>query len=202
MTDENVRALRRAGAAEVWLGAESGSQRILDEMEKGISVEQTRAAVTRLRSQGVRVGLFLQFGYAGEGWSDVQATRALVRELLPDDIGVSVSYPLPGTRYHERMAARLGREAQLDREQRSRPAGAGSVLAPGSTGRSRASCTPSCGCCAARARSATLLREPFGARSGGCVARPGCATRGRGCSVACGSRPSAESRIDIGRGGP
>ncbi len=108
MTDENVRALRRAGASEVWLGAESGSQRILDDMEKGISVEQTRAAVARLRGNGVRVGLFLQFGYGGEGWSEVQATRALVRELLPDDIGISVSYPLPGTRYHATMAARLG----------------------------------------------------------------------------------------------
>jgi anaerobic magnesium-protoporphyrin IX monomethyl ester cyclase len=54
------------------------------------------------------VGLFLQFGYADEGWAEVQATRSLVRELLPDDIGISVSYPLPGTRYHEQMAARLG----------------------------------------------------------------------------------------------
>jgi radical SAM superfamily enzyme YgiQ (UPF0313 family) len=108
MTDENVQALGRAGAREVWLGAESGSQRILDAMEKGISVDQTRAAVARLQRSGVRVGLFLQFGYAGEGWTEVQATRAMVRELLPDDIGVSVSYPLPGTRYHAQMAARLG----------------------------------------------------------------------------------------------
>jgi anaerobic magnesium-protoporphyrin IX monomethyl ester cyclase len=108
MTPENVQALRRAGAREVWLGAESGSQRILDEMEKGISVEETRTAVRRLRDEGVRVGLFLQFGYASEAWSDVQATRSMVRELLPDDIGISVSYPLPGTRYHERMSARLG----------------------------------------------------------------------------------------------
>jgi anaerobic magnesium-protoporphyrin IX monomethyl ester cyclase len=107
MTDENVRALRRAGASEVWLGAESGSQRILDAMAKGISVAQTRAAVMSLRSQGVRVGLFLQFGYAGEGWTDVQATRALVRELVPDDIGISVSYPLPGTRYHAQVAGLL-----------------------------------------------------------------------------------------------
>jgi anaerobic magnesium-protoporphyrin IX monomethyl ester cyclase len=108
MTEDNVRALRRAGASEVWLGAESGSQRILDGMQKGISVEQTRAAVARLRAQGVRVGLFLQFGYSGEGWDEVQATRAMVRELLPDDIGISVSYPLPGTRYYEKMAAALG----------------------------------------------------------------------------------------------
>jgi anaerobic magnesium-protoporphyrin IX monomethyl ester cyclase len=76
-------------------------------MAKGLAVEQTRAAVSMLRGHGVRVGLFLQFGYAGEGWTDIQATRALVRDLLPDDIGVSVSYPLPGTRYHEQMAAQL-----------------------------------------------------------------------------------------------
>jgi anaerobic magnesium-protoporphyrin IX monomethyl ester cyclase len=54
------------------------------------------------------VGLFLQFGYLGEDWDEVQATRSLVRDLLPDDIGISVSYPLPGTKYHEKMSARLG----------------------------------------------------------------------------------------------
>jgi anaerobic magnesium-protoporphyrin IX monomethyl ester cyclase len=108
MSEDNVRALRRAGAREVWLGAESGSQKILDAMEKGISVDQTKNAVARLHAEGVRVGLFLQFGYAGEAWNDVQATRSLVRELLPDDIGVSVSYPLPGTRYHSAVSARLG----------------------------------------------------------------------------------------------
>jgi anaerobic magnesium-protoporphyrin IX monomethyl ester cyclase len=108
MTDENVEALARAGAAEVWLGAESGSQRILDAMEKGISVDQTREAVRRLRGRGVRVALFLQFGYTGEHWSEVQATRSMVRELMPDDIGISVSYPLPGTRYYEETSARLG----------------------------------------------------------------------------------------------
>ena len=108
MTRENVAALERAGAREVWLGAESGSQRILDDMQKGITVGQTRSAVKELRRCGIRVGLFLQFGYSGEDWSEVQATRAMVRELLPDDIGVSVSYPLPGTRYHEKMAASLG----------------------------------------------------------------------------------------------
>jgi anaerobic magnesium-protoporphyrin IX monomethyl ester cyclase len=110
MTDENVSALQRAGAKEVWLGAESGSQRILDAMQKGISVQQTRAAVERLQRHGVRVGLFLQFGYAGEGWPEIQATRSLVRQIVPDDIGVSVSYPLPGTVYFDRMVGGLGKK--------------------------------------------------------------------------------------------
>lgn len=108
MTEENVAALHRAGAAEVWMGAESGAQSVLDAMDKGITIAQTRAAVGRLRGRGIRVGLFLQFGYPGEGWAEIQATRALVRELGPDDIGVSVSYPLPGTRFHERVKAELG----------------------------------------------------------------------------------------------
>jgi radical SAM superfamily enzyme YgiQ (UPF0313 family) len=108
MTEDNVSALRRAGCAEVWLGAESGAQPVLDAMEKGITVEETRAAVGRLRARGIRVGLFLQFGYPGEGWPEIQATRTLVRELEPDDIGVSVSYPLPGTRFHEQVKGQLG----------------------------------------------------------------------------------------------
>jgi radical SAM superfamily enzyme YgiQ (UPF0313 family) len=108
MTDENVRALRLAGCAEAWLGAESGAQAILDAMDKGITVEQIRTAAGRLRTAGIRVGLFLQFGYPGEGWPEIQATRALVRDVQPDDIGISVSYPLPGTRFHERVKERLG----------------------------------------------------------------------------------------------
>jgi anaerobic magnesium-protoporphyrin IX monomethyl ester cyclase len=108
MTEENVRALHRAGCAEAWLGAESGAQSVLDAMDKGITVEQTRTAMARLRSHGIRVGLFLQFGYPGEGWPEIQATRALVRDLDPDDIGISVSYPLPGTRFHDRVRERLG----------------------------------------------------------------------------------------------
>jgi anaerobic magnesium-protoporphyrin IX monomethyl ester cyclase len=108
MNADNVGALHRAGAAEVWLGAESGAQSVLDAMDKGIRVEQTREAVRRLQAHGIRVGLFLQFGYPGEGWPEIQATRALVRELQPDDIGISVSYPLPGTAFHDRVKAELG----------------------------------------------------------------------------------------------
>jgi anaerobic magnesium-protoporphyrin IX monomethyl ester cyclase len=108
MTDENVAALRQAGCREAWLGVESGAQTVLDAMDKGITVEQVRGAVTRLRAAGVRIGFFLQFGYPEEGWSEIGKTRRLLRELAPDDIGISVSYPLPGTKFHERVQGRLG----------------------------------------------------------------------------------------------
>jgi radical SAM superfamily enzyme YgiQ (UPF0313 family) len=108
MTPENARALRRAGCAEAWLGVESGSQKVLDAMDKGTRVEQIAKARANLRAQGIRACYFLQFGYPGETWEDIRKTVALVRETRPDDIGVSVSYPLPGTRFFERVQAQLG----------------------------------------------------------------------------------------------
>lgn len=107
MTRRNVEALRRAGCAEVWMGVESGSQKILDAMEKGTRVEQFARARENLRTEGIRACYFLQFGYPGETWADIQKTVDLIRESRPDDIGVSVSYPLPGTKFFERVKAEL-----------------------------------------------------------------------------------------------
>jgi len=108
MTADNVRALRRTGCAEVWMGAESGSQKILNAMDKGTRVDQIAKARENLRQEGIRACYFLQFGYPGETWQDIQKTVKLVRDTRPDDIGVSVSYPLPGTKFFERVQAQLG----------------------------------------------------------------------------------------------
>ena len=103
-----ARALRDAGCREAWLGAESGSQRVLDDMDKGTSVTEILTARERLRAEGIRVGFFIQLGYVGERLEDVLATRRLVEMARPDDVGVSVSYPLPGTKFYERVKAQLG----------------------------------------------------------------------------------------------
>jgi anaerobic magnesium-protoporphyrin IX monomethyl ester cyclase len=92
-------ALRKAGCEIVWVGAESGSQKILDAMDKGTRVEQIYAAATNLHAQGIKIAFFLQFGYPGENRSDIEATLRMVRDCRPDDIGMSVSYPLPGTKF-------------------------------------------------------------------------------------------------------
>jgi len=110
LTPETVRALKRAGCAEVWMGVESGSQKILDAMEKGLRVEQVIAARENLKREGIQACYFLQLGYPGEQWEDLQKTFALVRETRPDDIGVSFSYPLPNTRFHARVREQLGRK--------------------------------------------------------------------------------------------
>jgi anaerobic magnesium-protoporphyrin IX monomethyl ester cyclase len=101
-------ALAAAGCKEAWLGAESGSQRVLDAMNKGTTVAEIITARQRLRSAGVRVGFFIQLGYLDEQLADILATRELLETARPDDVGVSVSYPLPGTKFYELVKAQLG----------------------------------------------------------------------------------------------
>jgi radical SAM superfamily enzyme YgiQ (UPF0313 family) len=108
MTPETARSLKRAGCAEVWMGAESGSQRILNAMDKGLRVEQIYQAREALAEQGIRACFFLQFGYTGETWDDINQTIRMVRETRPDDVGISVSYPLAGTAFFNIVASQLG----------------------------------------------------------------------------------------------
>ena len=108
MTRPTVGALRRAGCTEVWMGVESGAQDVLDAMDKGTRLWQVYEARENLRRHGIRACFFLQFGYPGETWAEIEKTIALVRETRPDDIGVSVSYPLPGTAFHQMVSSQLG----------------------------------------------------------------------------------------------
>jgi anaerobic magnesium-protoporphyrin IX monomethyl ester cyclase len=108
MTHTTVTALKRAGCAEVWMGVESGSQKVLNAMDKGLRVSDVVTARSRLADAGIRACYFLQFGYPGETWEDIQQTISLVRDTHPDDIGISFSYPLPGTVFYERVQEQIG----------------------------------------------------------------------------------------------
>jgi anaerobic magnesium-protoporphyrin IX monomethyl ester cyclase len=107
VSERMAEALRNAGCREAWLGAESGSQRVLDAMNKGTTVAEIRVARDRLRAVGIRVGFFIQLGYMDEELTDILATRDLLDAARPDEIGVSVSYPLPGTKFYDLVKAQL-----------------------------------------------------------------------------------------------
>ncbi|MFL6303401.1 MAG: B12-binding domain-containing radical SAM protein, partial [Candidatus Sulfotelmatobacter sp.] len=108
MSEHTVRHLKAAGCAEVWMGVESGSQAVLNAMDKGLSLPAVVAARRRLKQAGIRACYFLQFGYPGETWTELQETIAFVRQTRPDDIGISFSYPLPGTVFYDRVRMQLG----------------------------------------------------------------------------------------------
>ena len=109
--DDTAAALARAGADEVWIGAESGSQKILDAMDKGTTVEQIYKATKLLRQHRIKPCFFLQFGYPGETKKDINATLKMLFDLMPFNIGISVSYPLPGTKFYENVKEDLKEKA-------------------------------------------------------------------------------------------
>jgi anaerobic magnesium-protoporphyrin IX monomethyl ester cyclase len=103
LQENYIRDLARAGCSSIWMGAESGSQKILDAMDKGITVEQIHTSTALIRKHGMNPSFFIQFGYPGETKEDIVKTIKMITRLLPHEIGISVSYPLPGTQFYEKV---------------------------------------------------------------------------------------------------
>ena len=98
--NDTLKLLSQTGIKNIWIGAESGSQSILDRMEKGITVDQIYKVVELSKKVDIDISFFIQFGYLHETWEDIQKTRKLIKSCVPYDIGISVSYPLPGTKFY------------------------------------------------------------------------------------------------------
>ncbi len=107
LKEQTIAELAASGLEEAWIGAESGSQKILDAMDKGITTAQIAQSTQALQEHGVRVAYFLQFGYLGETREDIYKTIRMLTHNQPDDIGISVSYPLPGTPFYDRVHSEM-----------------------------------------------------------------------------------------------
>jgi anaerobic magnesium-protoporphyrin IX monomethyl ester cyclase len=120
VNEKVAETLAALGCFRVWIGSESGSQRILDAMERGVTVEQVQRAVALCRQNGIQTGMFLMWGYDGEEIEDIEATVEHVRQCRPDTFFTTVSYPIRGTPYYERVASKLvsigGWEERTDRD--------------------------------------------------------------------------------------
>jgi radical SAM superfamily enzyme YgiQ (UPF0313 family) len=99
--------LAELGCMRVWIGSESGSQKILDAMQRGVTTDQVHAAVALCRGNGIQVGMFLMWGYEGEELSDIEATVDHVKRCRPDVFFTTVSYPIKGTPYFNRVSSKV-----------------------------------------------------------------------------------------------
>lgn len=112
LVQENyIHALARAGCENAWMGAESGSQKILDAMDKGTTIAQIYEATRMLKKHSIHPSFFIQFGYLDETREDIDKTIRMINELLPYQLGISVSYPLPGTKFYEKVKDQLKNKA-------------------------------------------------------------------------------------------
>ncbi len=107
LNEESADILAQLGCFRLWIGSESGSQRILDAMERGVTVEQVQTAVELCKVRGIQTGMFLMWGYEGEELEDIEATIEHVKRTDPDVFLTTVSYPIKGTPYYERVADSL-----------------------------------------------------------------------------------------------
>jgi radical SAM superfamily enzyme YgiQ (UPF0313 family) len=102
-----VDTLAEMGCFRVWIGSESGSQRVLDAMQRGVRVEQVQDAVGWARTRGIQAGMFLMWGYEGEQIEDIEATVEHVKKCRPDVFLTTVSYPIKGTGYYNDVRDKL-----------------------------------------------------------------------------------------------
>lgn len=107
LTPTTLQQLKEAGCRKIFFGAESGSQNVLDAMNKGNKVGDALEAARLMREHGLKSHFYIMVGYPGEEPADIQKTVALLREAAPDTMSVSVAYPLPGTEFYEMIKERL-----------------------------------------------------------------------------------------------
>jgi anaerobic magnesium-protoporphyrin IX monomethyl ester cyclase len=120
MNEEVVRNLRESGCFRVWVGAESGSQKVIDLMDRRVEVEQVRAMIRMARSYGIQAGTFIMVGYPGETKEDIYATVHHLKSADPDFYTITVAYPIKGTPLYaeveDRFVADLPWESSTDRD--------------------------------------------------------------------------------------
>lgn len=115
---EILERLRDIGCHKILYGIESGSQRVLDSMKKGITVEEVHEISRLTRALGIEQYWFLIYGYPPEDVHDLRLTIDMVRRLRPDDYGITVAYPLPQTEFYEevRHSMREGEHWRMTRD--------------------------------------------------------------------------------------
>jgi anaerobic magnesium-protoporphyrin IX monomethyl ester cyclase len=107
LNTESADLLAELGCFRVWIGSESGSQRILDAMQRGVTVGQVQSAVGLCKSRGIQTGMFLMWGYQDEQLEDIEATISHVKQTDPDIFFTTVAYPIKGTPYYQQTANSL-----------------------------------------------------------------------------------------------
>jgi anaerobic magnesium-protoporphyrin IX monomethyl ester cyclase len=105
--DEVADALSELGCWRVWIGSESGSQRVLDAMQRRVDVDRVVHASGLLQRRGIEVGMFIMLGYDGERDDDLRATIAHLKRAAPDVFLTTLSYPIKGTPYYDTVAGRI-----------------------------------------------------------------------------------------------
>ena len=107
LDEQTVATLKEMGCFRLWVGSESGSQDVLDAMERGTNAARTREMIRLLQHHGIEAGTFIMLGFEGEGLPDIEATVEHLCDAPPDRLLTTVAYPIKGTEYYRQVADRV-----------------------------------------------------------------------------------------------
>ena len=120
MNEEVLRLMKESGCFRVWIGAESGSQRVIDAMDRRINVSQMREMIKLTKKKGIEAGTFIMLGYPGETERDIEETIDHLKKSNPDHFTITVAYPIKGTEFYQEIETKqigdFSWEKQTDRE--------------------------------------------------------------------------------------
>jgi radical SAM superfamily enzyme YgiQ (UPF0313 family) len=103
LDEEVIRLLKNSGCRKVWVGAESGSQKVINLMNRRVDLGYTSRVIERLKSMSISVGTFIMLGYPGESRKDILMTAGFLKNTLPDDLTLGIAYPIKGTRFYKQV---------------------------------------------------------------------------------------------------
>jgi radical SAM superfamily enzyme YgiQ (UPF0313 family) len=107
LNEDVVETLARMGCYRLWIGAESGSQRVLDAMKRRTNADRVRDMVHLLQRHGIEVGMFIMLGYEGEERADLEQTVEHLKAAGPNTFLTTVAYPIKGTPYYASVSDRV-----------------------------------------------------------------------------------------------
>jgi radical SAM superfamily enzyme YgiQ (UPF0313 family) len=105
LSEEVILMLKETGCFRVWIGAESGSQKVIDLMDRRVDVNQVRDMIKLTRKHGIEAGTFIMLGYPGETEEDIEETIHHLKESNPDHFTITVAYPIKGTELYQEIEA-------------------------------------------------------------------------------------------------
>ncbi|MBI1803500.1 MAG: B12-binding domain-containing radical SAM protein [Ignavibacteriae bacterium] len=111
LNEEILQKMSELGAFRIWYGSESGSQRILDAMQRKVTVEEIQSTTTVAQKYGIQIGLFVMLGYPGEHLSDIDETTDHLKQTNADTFLTTVAYPIKGTEFYKEVSGRISEPA-------------------------------------------------------------------------------------------
>jgi anaerobic magnesium-protoporphyrin IX monomethyl ester cyclase len=107
LNDEILQLLKESGCFRIWIGAESGSQKIIDLMDRRVDVNVVKEAIQKTNQLGIETGTFIMLGYPGETEEDIHETIQYLKEANPTHYTITIAYPIKGTSLYNEIEDKI-----------------------------------------------------------------------------------------------